>query len=184
MKSPSGAARSRRGRDRACGAAMVQRPSSRTNEAASAPEDSVILVSRRAFATRMSGSRTLKFPQGKWGQKGVEPQHGSRPFTRPLTRTMKSSPLCRAFPMARPGLEPGTPRFSAARPPRANVPVLQRNCQRVLRRRVRGDSRTFVAIAALSGTRSRTCAQMTSETQLPAAGHPGVARSARRGVRR
>src|SRR3954447_4429268 len=67
----------------------------------------------------------------------------------------------RIWAMARPGLEPGTPRFSAACPPRANVVDLQRNHERVLRRGVAEDSRTFVVIAPLSGTRSRTCAQMT-----------------------
>src|SRR4051794_39095582 len=68
--------------------------------------------------------------------------------------------------VARPGLESGTPRFSAAPPPRANVADLQRNRERVLGRRVRDDSRTFVAIAALSGTRSRTFARIASETRL------------------
>src|SRR3954470_16469626 len=52
--------------------------------------------------------------------------------------------------VARPGLEPGTPRFSAACPTQANVFDLQRSRERVLRRRVPEDSRTFLAIAALS----------------------------------
>jgi hypothetical protein len=63
--------------------------------------------------------------------------------------------------VARPGLEPGTPRFSAACPAQANVIDLQRNRERVLGRRIREDSRNFVVIAPLLGTRSRTCAQMT-----------------------
>jgi hypothetical protein len=50
---------------------------------------------------------------------------------------------------------------------------LQRNRERVLGRHIREDSRNFVAIAALSGTRSRTCAQMTSGTRLRAPGLPG-----------
>src|SRR3954452_1548550 len=63
--------------------------------------------------------------------------------------------------VARPGLEPGTPRFSAASPPRANATSLQRNCGRASRRRFPEDSRTLGAIAVVPGTRSRTCAQMT-----------------------
>src|SRR3954467_12717045 len=81
--------------------------------------------------------------------------------------------------VARPGLEPGTPRFSAARPPRANVAALQRNPERVLSRRVHEDSRTFRTIAVLSGTRSRTCAEMRA-TRLRARGRPVIARSGRR----
>src|SRR5436190_13290217 len=81
--------------------------------------------------------------------------------------------------VARPGLEPGTPRFSAACPPRANVDDLQRNGERVLRRCVAEDSRTFVAIAALSGTRSRTFARTAPETRLRAPRRPRVARPGR-----
>src|SRR3954447_11888618 len=72
--------------------------------------------------------------------------------------------------VARPGLEPGTPRFSAACPPQANVPDLQRNRARALRLRIREDCRNLVAIAAPSGTRSRTCAQLPSRTSLRALG--------------
>ena len=67
--------------------------------------------------------------------------------------------ICRDFREWRdPDSNRGHHEFPAARPPRANVGFLQRNCQRLLRRRIPEDSRTFVAIAALSGTRSRTCA--------------------------
>jgi hypothetical protein len=83
----------------------------------------------------------------------------TRPASRGTScRSCKIAGLCL---MARPGLEPGTPRFSAACPPRANVSDLQRNRERASRRCVPEDSRTFLAIAALSGTRSRTCAQVT-----------------------
>jgi hypothetical protein len=68
------------------------------------------------------------------------------------------SSRARGFRMARPGLEPGTPRFSAACPTQANVVDLQRNRERASRRCVRDDSRTLGAIAVVSGTRSRTCA--------------------------
>src|SRR4051794_8061161 len=86
---------------------------------------------------------------------GLEPEarlcRAVVPGSRPATRRR----------MARPGLEPGTPRFSAACPPQPNLADLQRNREHVLRRRVSEYSRTFVAIAVLSGRRSRTCAQMT-----------------------
>src|SRR4051794_33382182 len=81
--------------------------------------------------------------------------------------------------MARPGLEPGTPRFSAACPPQVNVTDLQRNRKRVAGRRIREDSRTLGAIAVVSGTRSRTCAQIASETRLGAPRRPPVARPGR-----
>jgi integrase len=134
----------------------------------------------RQARKRLSGSEDASLGGGLGGET-VEAASDERKDPAPRN---KKGPISRAFGMARPGLEPGTPRFSAARPPQANVAALQRNRKRIFRRRVPEDSRTFRAIAALSGTRSGTCARMTSEMRLRAPGRRGVARSSPSGVAR
>src|SRR4051812_44824159 len=52
-------------------------------------------------------------------------------------------------------------------------PICSEIASASLGRHIREDPRNFVAIAALSGTTSRTCAQMTSGTRLRAPGLPG-----------
>jgi site-specific recombinase XerC len=112
----------------------------------------------RQARDRLYGATGATDPTSLGGGMGGEFEMSHSDEVLKPTPDKEKGPVPGPFGVARPGLEPGTPRFSAARPPRANVAVLQRNRERASRRRVPEDSCTFGAIARLSGTRSRTCA--------------------------
>ena len=138
-----------------------------------------LFSSRTVRTRRPSAVRALGAASHVWAAHALTAHSVPKASASPFAPKARKPRYDGGFGVARPGLEPGTPRFSAACPPQANVADLQRNREHVLGRRIREDSRNFVAIADFSGTRSRTCAQMTSEPQLPASWHPGVGRSAR-----
>ena len=90
----------------------------------------------------------------------------------PKTREPRCSEGSR---MARPGLEPGTPRFSVAGPSRANVAAMQREREGPLRSRVSKLSRAFRTITGHSGTGSRTCARIAPPTAGSQKDRPAIA---------
>ena len=102
-------------------------------------------------------------PEEEFGEFGHSIRHSGHsrpsrpsPMTSCAARTVTD--LQGFLPMARPGLEPGTPRFSAAGPPRANVVRFQPQREAPLRACVPILSRAFRAITEYSGAGSRTCA--------------------------
>ena len=96
-----------------------------------------------------------------WGHhdRFVYPRHRLAAYS---TRQLENPAPCgiSAPEMARPGLEPGTPRFSAVSASGANVDAVQRERERTSPGRMSELSRAFRAVTGHSGTGSRTCARI------------------------
>ena len=70
-------------------------------------------------------SRNPQVASRKGGQKGMAAKNGLPPSASVARLPRKNRLLARGSVMARPGLEPGTPRFSVVRPSRLNLARLQ-----------------------------------------------------------